>query len=87
MSMNIECDWSYATWEALCKSKKTGQADLCDAARHVVRDLANWGVGPSFRGYVINADSYVRIRTEGHGTYMGGKEKEALRNRRRQDPV
>jgi hypothetical protein len=66
MSMNIECDWSYTTWEALYKIKRTGQADLCDAARHVVRDLANWSVRPSFRGYVSNADSYVRIRTEGH---------------------
>ena len=30
-----------------------------------LRDLSNWSVGPSFRGYVSNADSYVRIRVEG----------------------
>ena len=29
-----------------------------------LRDLSNWSVGPTFRGYVSNADSYVRIRVE-----------------------
>jgi hypothetical protein len=64
MSINIKCDWPYAMGEALCENKETGQTDLCDAARDAVRDLANWSVGPSFRGYIGNADSYVRIRTE-----------------------
>ncbi|CAN9197877.1 unnamed protein product [Alternaria alternata] len=64
MSLNIKCDWPYTTEEALCENKETGQADLCDAARDAVRDLANWSVGPSFRAYIGNADSYVSVRTE-----------------------
>ncbi|CAN9100212.1 unnamed protein product [Alternaria alternata] len=64
LSLNLHCDWSLAMGEALCTSEETGQVDLCDAARDVARDLGNWSVGPSFRGYVSNADSYVRIRTE-----------------------
>ena len=35
-----------------------------DALQKSLRDLSNWSVGPSFRGYVSNADSYVRIRVE-----------------------
>ncbi|KNG47873.1 hypothetical protein TW65_05372 [Stemphylium lycopersici] len=66
MSISIQCDWSFATGEALCKNEDTGQIDLCDTAKEVVRDLTSWSVGPSFRGYVSNADSYVRIRTEGY---------------------
>jgi len=66
MSLNIQCDWSFATDQALCSNEETGQVDLCDAARDVVRELASWSLGPSFRGYVSNADSYVRIRTEGY---------------------
>jgi hypothetical protein len=66
MSINVKCNWSYTTWEALCQNQKTDQADLCDVAKDVVKDLANWSVGPSFRGYIGNADSYVRIRTEGY---------------------
>ncbi|KAH8622001.1 hypothetical protein IG631_23396 [Alternaria alternata] len=64
MSINIECDWPYATWEALGRNEETGQVDLCDAAREVVRDLGTWTVGSSFREYFGNADSYVRIREE-----------------------
>ncbi|CAN9090295.1 unnamed protein product [Alternaria alternata] len=64
LSLNLQCDWSFSVGEALCTSEETGQVDLCDAAREVARDLVNWSVGPSFRGYVSNADSYVRIRTE-----------------------
>ncbi|KAL6154243.1 hypothetical protein ACJBU6_07518 [Exserohilum turcicum] len=66
MSTSIQCDWSYTASEALCKNEETGQVDLCNEAREVVRDLTSWSVGPSFRGYVSNADSYVRIRTEGY---------------------
>ncbi|KAL1801189.1 hypothetical protein ACET3X_001531 [Alternaria dauci] len=64
MSLNLQCDWSFPIGEALCTSEETGHVDLCDAARDAARDLGNWSVGPSFRGYVSNADSYVRIRTE-----------------------
>jgi hypothetical protein len=64
LSLNLQCDWSFATSEALYTNEETGQVDLCDAARDAARDLGNWSVGPSFRGYVSNADSYVRIRTE-----------------------
>ncbi|KAH6865443.1 hypothetical protein BKA58DRAFT_221242 [Alternaria rosae] len=66
MSLNIQCDWSFATDQALCSNEETGQVDLCDTARDAVRELASWSLGPSFRGYVSNADSYVRIRTEGY---------------------
>ena len=66
LSLNLQCDWSFATSEALYTNEETGQVDLCDAARDAARDLGNWSVGPSFRGYVSNADSYVRIRTEGY---------------------
>lgn len=64
MSLGIQCDWSLTTGEALCKNEETGQTDLSEPARQAIRDLTNWSVGPSFRGYVSNADSYVRIRTE-----------------------
>jgi hypothetical protein len=66
MSLNVKCNWLYTTWEALCQNKETDQVDLCDVAKDVVKDLANWSVGLSFRGYISNADSYVRIRTEGY---------------------
>ncbi|EDU49748.1 DUF3425 multi-domain protein [Pyrenophora tritici-repentis] len=66
MSINIQCDWSFSTGEALVANEETGQLDLCDKAKEAVRTLENWSVGPSFRGYVSNADSYVRIRTEGY---------------------
>ena len=36
---------------------------LTDSKRTML-DLANWSVAPSFRGFVSNADSYVRIRTD-----------------------
>ncbi|KAI4911302.1 hypothetical protein J4E85_011211, partial [Alternaria conjuncta] len=52
MSLNIQCDWSFATDQALCSNEETGQVDLCDAARDVVRELASWSLGPSFRGRV-----------------------------------
>lgn len=29
-----------------------------------MRNLTSWSLGPSFRQYVTNADSYVRIRAE-----------------------
>jgi hypothetical protein len=64
MSLNTQCDWSFATGEALSTHEETGQVDLCPAAKEALRTLSNWSVGPSFRGYVSNADSYVRIRTE-----------------------
>ena len=66
MSLGIQCDWSSATADALCQNQETGQIDLSEAAKHMIRDLTSWSVGPSFRGYVSNADSYVRIRTEGY---------------------
>jgi hypothetical protein len=64
MSNNIQCDWWLSTGEALCKHEETGLVDLCPVAKEAVRSLSNWSVRPSFRGYVGNADSYVRIRTE-----------------------
>jgi hypothetical protein len=66
MSNNLQCDWWLSPDEALCKHEETGQVDLCPAAKEAVRTLSNWSVRPSFRGYVSNADSYVRIRTEGY---------------------
>jgi hypothetical protein len=66
MSNNLQCDWWLSPGEALCKHEETGQVNLCSAAKEAVRTLSNWSVRPSFRGYVSNADSYVRIRTEGY---------------------
>ncbi|RMZ68318.1 bZIP transcription factor [Pyrenophora seminiperda CCB06] len=63
MSVTIQCDWGFATAEALVQNDETGNVDLCDKAKETVRSLESWSVGPSFRGYVSNADSYVRIRT------------------------
>ena len=40
------------------------QINGADVLQNSLRDLSNWSVGPSFRGYVSNADSYVRIRVE-----------------------
>ena len=37
---------------------------LLTTSQDALRDLSNWSVGPTFRGYVSNADSYVRIRVE-----------------------
>jgi hypothetical protein len=65
MSNTIHCDWSFATGEAIYKHEDTDQVDLCPTAKEAIRELSNWSVGPSFRGYVSNADSYVRIRTDG----------------------
>lgn len=64
MSINIRCDWWSKTEDALMRDAQTGFVDLCPAAKETMRNLSNWSVGPSFRGYVRNADSYVRIRTE-----------------------
>ena len=66
MSLTIQCDWAFAAGEALYKHEDTGQIDLCPAAKRALHNLSNWSVGPSFRGYVSNADSYVRIRTEAY---------------------
>ncbi|KAL1596936.1 hypothetical protein SLS59_007679 [Nothophoma quercina] len=65
MSNNLRCDWSFPAQEAFKKDDETGLLDVCDLAKTSLRDLSNWSVGPSFRGYVSNADSYVRIRVEG----------------------
>ncbi|UPX20557.1 uncharacterized protein EKO05_0010785 [Ascochyta rabiei] len=64
MSDTLRCDWSFPAQEALGKVDETGFVDLCDSAKTSLRDLSNWSLGPSFRGYVSNADSYVRIRVE-----------------------
>ncbi|KAF1912013.1 hypothetical protein BDU57DRAFT_542619 [Ampelomyces quisqualis] len=64
MSNTIRCDWYHSNDEALERNKETGLLDLCDLAKTSVRDLTSWAVGPSFRQYVTNADSYVRIRAE-----------------------
>ncbi|KAF1941691.1 hypothetical protein EJ02DRAFT_347163 [Clathrospora elynae] len=66
MSANIQCDWSFPTEESLRRDEETGLVDLCPVAMATMHDLSNWSVGPSFRGYVSNADSYVRIRTEAY---------------------
>ncbi|KAI8931522.1 hypothetical protein NX059_011181 [Plenodomus lindquistii] len=64
MSLTTRCDWQFPTKEALAKDEETGLWDLCPMAKETIRDLSNWSVAPSFRGYVSNADTYVRIRTE-----------------------
>ncbi|KAH9876439.1 hypothetical protein J1614_003570 [Plenodomus biglobosus] len=64
MCLTVQCDWSFSTKEALARNEETGLSDLCPAAKETMRDLSSWSVAPSFRGYVSNADTYVRIRTE-----------------------
>ncbi|KAH4855471.1 hypothetical protein HBH75_086550 [Parastagonospora nodorum] len=64
MCINISCDWRFGHEEALCRNETTGMLDLCDMAKTTMRDLASWSLGPSFRQYVTNADTYVRIRAE-----------------------
>lgn len=64
MSNTVRCDWSFSTKEALSRNEETGHVDLCPMAKGCVRDMSNWSLGPSFRGYVSNADSYVRVRAE-----------------------
>ncbi|KAF9697840.1 hypothetical protein EKO04_004296 [Ascochyta lentis] len=64
MSNTLRCDWSFPKQEAFRRVDETGLLDLCDLAKTSLRDLSNWSLGPSFRGYVSNADSYVRIRVE-----------------------
>lgn len=64
MSHTIQCDWFFATEEALLKDDETGMFDLSDLAKTTMRDLSCWSVGSSLRQYVTNADSYVRIREE-----------------------
>ncbi|KAF2123537.1 hypothetical protein P153DRAFT_380035 [Dothidotthia symphoricarpi CBS 119687] len=63
-SINLHCDWSFPVEEAFRIDEVTGRLDLCDLAKTSLRDLSNWSLRPSFRGYVSNADSYVRIRTD-----------------------
>ncbi|KAF2624546.1 hypothetical protein BU25DRAFT_398798 [Macroventuria anomochaeta] len=64
MSNTLRCDWAFPMGEPIQRIDETGLLDLCDTAKTSLRDLSNWSVGPSFRGYVSNADSYVRIRVE-----------------------
>lgn len=64
MSLTVRCDWRSNGEEAIIRNRDTGLWDLCPSAKQAVCDLANWSVGPSFRGYVSNADSYVNVRTE-----------------------
>ncbi|KAH8711893.1 hypothetical protein GQ44DRAFT_730955 [Phaeosphaeriaceae sp. PMI808] len=64
MSINLRCDWYFESDEAFKRSDETGLLDLCDLAKASIGDLTSWSVGPSFRQYVANADSYVRIRTQ-----------------------
>lgn len=64
MSNTLQCDWSFPIGEPIHRAEETGLSDLCPSAKKSLRDLSNWSVGPSFRGYVSNADSYVRIRVE-----------------------
>lgn len=64
MANTIRCDWFLASEEALVKVDETGMLDLCELAKASMRDLSCWSVGPSFRRYVTNADSYVRIRAD-----------------------
>lgn len=64
MFLTLQCDWSFPMEEALMRHEETGLWDLCPLAKGAMRDLSNWSVAASFRGYVSNADSYVRIRTE-----------------------
>lgn len=64
MSNTMRCDWSFPDQEPCQRNDETGFLDLCISGKSSMRDLSNWSVGPSFRGYVSNADSYVRIRVE-----------------------
>ncbi|KAL6710145.1 hypothetical protein ACN47E_009936 [Coniothyrium glycines] len=64
MCITVRCDWRSTGEEAVARHPETGLWDLCPSAQQAVRDLSNWSVGPSFRGYVSNADSYVNVRTE-----------------------
>ncbi|KAH6629089.1 hypothetical protein C7974DRAFT_180923 [Boeremia exigua] len=64
MTNTLRCDWSFPGQEPYQINDETGFLDLCATGKESMRDLSNWSVGPSFRGYVSNADSYVRIRVE-----------------------
>ncbi|KAJ8115371.1 hypothetical protein OPT61_g2966 [Boeremia exigua] len=64
MIETLHCDSSLPDQEPCQKNEETKFLDLCESGKASMRDLSNWSVGPSFRGYVSNADSYVRIRVE-----------------------
>ncbi|KAF2998524.1 hypothetical protein E8E13_004587 [Curvularia kusanoi] len=64
MSNTMSCDWPFSTQDPLQRDEETGLFDVCASGKNSLRELSNWSVGPTFRGYVSNADSYVRIRVE-----------------------
>jgi len=64
MCIHLRCDWPFSTDEAFLRDENTDLLDLCDLAKQYLRDLSNWSVGPSFRAYISNADSYLRIRPD-----------------------
>ncbi|KAF3048691.1 hypothetical protein E8E11_006519 [Didymella keratinophila] len=59
MSNTLRCDWSFPIGEPIHRAEETGLTDLCPSAKvnradvlqNSLRDLSNWSVGPSFRGY------------------------------------
>jgi hypothetical protein len=64
MSMFINCEWPYPLEQALHRNPISGDVDLVDLAKQHVWTLQCWSVGPSFRRFVTNADSYLLIRPD-----------------------
>ncbi|XEV02459.1 hypothetical protein FSHL1_007746 [Fusarium sambucinum] len=64
MSLFIKCDWPYPLEQALHRNPVSGDVDLVDLAKQHVWTLGCWSVGPSFRGFLHDADSYLLVRTE-----------------------
>ncbi|KAF5002746.1 hypothetical protein FGRMN_143 [Fusarium graminum] len=56
MSASIRCEWPYDLEQALRRDPVSGE-------QHVWT-LGYWSVGPSFRTFVSNADSYLQVRPE-----------------------
>ncbi|CBX99014.1 hypothetical protein LEMA_P082530.1 [Plenodomus lingam JN3] len=52
MFLTLQCDWSFPMEEALMRHEETGLWDLCPLAKGAMRDLSNWSVAASFRGYI-----------------------------------
>lgn len=64
MSLFIKCEWPYPLEQALYRDPVSGDTDLVDLAKQHVWTLGCWSVGPSFRKFVPNADSYLLVRRE-----------------------
>ncbi|KAG8672979.1 hypothetical protein FPOAC2_06401 [Fusarium poae] len=64
MSLFIKCDWPYTLEQALYRNPVSERVDLTDLAKQHVWTLGCWSVGPSFRRFLPNADSYLLVRPE-----------------------